>query len=120
VARVTLFGVLFGPLGAVVDVDDYTVGRRRVPLIARRLAVVAIAAVVALGIAMPTDMRSAAPITIAAPVPLSPDGSNPPGEGTGPNPSPGPGRLHHYCLLTGGAGHGISSSKVCWWAPARS
>lgn len=94
-------------------VDDDTVGRKQLPLTARGLAVFAIAAAAALGIAMPIDLRSVAPLTIGAPAPLSPDGSQ--GEGPSPNPDPR-GPLHHYCLQTGGAGRGISSSKVCWWA----
>lgn len=96
-------------------VDDDTAGRNQLPLGARGLAVFAIAAAAALGIAMPIDTRSAAPLTIGAPAPLSPDGT----QGAGPPPNPGPnGPLHHYCLLTGGAGRGISSSKVCWWGHA--
>ena len=104
--------------GAAGIIDDDPVGRGQVPLITRGLAVVAIGAAVALGIAMPTDVRSPGPLTIADPVQPSPDDPSPPG----PPPKPGssPGQLHHYCLLTGGAGHGISSSKVCWWGPARS
>lgn len=48
-------------------------------MIARRMAAGVFAAVVALGVATPTDMRSASPLTIAAPVPLSPDAPDPPG-----------------------------------------
>jgi hypothetical protein len=95
-------------------VDDDAAGRKQLPLTARGLAVFAIAAAAALGIALPVDIRSAAPLTIGAPAPLSPDGS----QGDGPAPPDPRGPLHHYCLAVGGAGHGISASKVCWWGHA--
>jgi hypothetical protein len=96
-------------------VDDNIVSRKQLALTARGLAVFAIAAAAALGIAMPIDIGSAGPLTVGAPAPLSPDGSQ--GDGPAPNPDPR-GPLHHYCLAVGGAGHGISSSKVCWWGHA--
>lgn len=78
--------------------DDF--GHKALPLVAGGLAAISIAAAVL-----------TAPPAIAAPAPLAP------GQGPSPNPNPAPAtpKRHLWCMVTGGAGHGISYSKVCWY-----
>lgn len=84
--------------------DEDTVGRK--PLIARVLAVAGIAALAGLPIALPVGTQLATPPAIADPAPGGPS----------PNPSPAPApKRHLWCMVTGGAGRGISYSKVCWY-----